>query len=70
MHLEFGSGAERAQKARERQEFECELAPQVRAPVRGDHRQNFGWSRFRFIAIDRGDRTIGEVVHEGKESGR
>jgi hypothetical protein len=69
VYLEFGSDADCTQKARERQKLECELVPQVRAPVCGDHRENFGGSRFRFIAVDRSDATIGEVVHEGKESG-
>ena len=69
MYLEFGSDAECTQTAREGQKLERYLVLQVRAPACGDHRENFGGARFRFIAVDRGDATIGEVVHEGKESG-
>jgi hypothetical protein len=46
-----------------------ELVPQMRTPVCGDHRENFGWPCFGFVTVDRSDGTIGEVVHEGKESG-
>jgi hypothetical protein len=70
MHLQLGSRANCAQKASEGQELKGEFISQLRASVCRDDRENFGWTRLRFIAVNQSDRRIGQIVHKDKKSGR
>ena len=70
MCLQFGSGADSAQKSAESQKLDREFLAQEGVPVPGNHDEHLGRPGLRFTTVDGSAGAIVEIVYQDKEPDR